>query len=94
MGEKEHFLLGCFYTQYSLGVSNTGESEKTLQSLGQKIQFSWEQNAFNLLHQRPSIPEHSLCLNTSAFPQNSVCECTSMSCVSTCECGLAHTFMI
>lgn len=36
MGEKEHFLLGCFYAQYSLGVSNTGESEKTLQSLGQK----------------------------------------------------------
>lgn len=28
MGEKEHFLLDCFYAQHSLGVSNTGESEK------------------------------------------------------------------
>lgn len=94
MGEKEHFLLNCFYAQYSLGVSNTGESEKTLQSLVRKYNFHGEQNAFNLLHQRPSIPGHALCLNTSAFPQNSVCECTSVSRVSTCECVFAHTFMI
>lgn len=60
MGEKEHFLFGCFYAECSLRVSNMGESEKTLQSLGQKISFSWEQNAFNLLHQRPSIPGHAL----------------------------------
>lgn len=37
MGEKEHFLLSCFYAQYSLGFSNMGENEKTLQNLGQKI---------------------------------------------------------
>lgn len=37
MGEKEHFVLGWFYAQCSLGVSNMGEGEKTLQNLGQKI---------------------------------------------------------
>lgn len=30
-----------------------------------------QQNAFSLLHQRPSISGHALCLNTPAFSWNS-----------------------